>query len=417
MMTRLIKAAIVTVVIVMAAQASHVVRAAAGDKGELAGKWTLNTTFSQIPSELGFGMDVLGPGAADDRGETGGGGGRRGGGGGGGSTAAYVPRKESEGEALNVKQLTDEVRTPSRHIVIEQTDTLVSITDEKGRTRRFHPDGRNEFQPLEASPVATTAKWENGALVVHYKVEQDREVKYTYARKQSPSMLVVAVQFVEHNGRGVITLAYAPTSPNEPPPAPPAAAAGSPGAAYPASNLRGAVNAYDPSGRPTLPPTGAAPPPGSMPAVEGMPSEGIGAMKPDAELKGLTKLGVVVEGLDSQAAACGLKQETVEAAMAKSLTDAGLKVSRNGDEDTYLYVNVMTASMATGFCVSRYDATVYTHTTAKMTYGTAPVLVEVSLLRKGGVTGGSTSQHGPAVSTALKQYVDGFAKRIADANK
>lgn len=412
MMTRWIKAAILMAAVVVAAQAGHVVRAAAGDKPDLAGKWTLSTTFSQIPTELGFGMDVVPPGTAGDD-DTGGGGGR-GGSRSSGRTAGYVPRNESEGEALNVKQLTDEVRTPSRHLTIEQTDALVSITDEKGRTRRFHPDGRDEFQPLEAMPVATTAKWENGALVVHYKVEQGREVKYVYSRRLSPSMLVVQVQFVERNGRDYITLAYAPTSPNEPPPAP-SAPAGGLEAGRPTSNLRGALSGYDP-GRPALPPP-AAVPPGSMPAVEGMPSEGIGAMKPDMELKGLTKLGVVVEGLDSQAAACGLKQEAIEAAMAKSLTDVGLKVSRNGDEDTYLYVNIMTASMATGFCVSRYDATVYTHTTAKLTYGAAPVLVEVSLLRKGGVTGGSTSQHGPAVSAALKQYADGFAKRIADANK
>jgi hypothetical protein len=40
-------------------------------------------------------------------------------------------------------------------------------------------------------------------------------------------------------------------------------------------------------------------------------------------------LGVVVEDLSPQAAACGLNQGTIETAVMKSLSDAGLKVLRN----------------------------------------------------------------------------------------
>src|SRR5665648_906763 len=73
-----------------------------------------------------------------------------------------------------------------------------------------------------------------------------------------------------------------------------------------------------------------------------------------------------------QAAACGLKQDTLEAAVAKRLSDAGFRVQRNSDEDTYVYVNVMTASLSTGLCVSRYDAFLYTHTTATLSYQETP---------------------------------------------
>ena len=37
-------------------------------------------------------------------------------------------------------------------------------------------------------------------------------------------------------------------------------------------------------------------------------------------LKGLTRLGIVVEGLGGSAASCGLKQETPESALARQLT-------------------------------------------------------------------------------------------------
>ena len=138
---------------------------------------------------------------------------------------------------------------------------------------------------------------------------------------------------------------------------------------------------------------------------------------PDAELKGLTKLGVVVEGLGSESSACGLSQDKIEAAVSKSLSDAGLTVLRNSDEDTYVYVNVNTVHLSTGFCVSRYDAFLYTHTMAKLSYQNTAVLVQVSLLHDGGIAGGDPAAHTDGVLQGVKQYVDQMAKRIANANK
>ena len=72
--------------------------------------------------------------------------------------------------------------------------------------------------------------------------------------------------------------------------------------------------------------------------------------------------------------------EPEKAAASKRLTDAGFQVQKNSDEDSYVYVNIITTSPSLGFCVSRYDVFVYTHTTATLSYQTAPVLVQVSLL-------------------------------------
>ena len=139
--------------------------------------------------------------------------------------------------------------------------------------------------------------------------------------------------------------------------------------------------------------------------------------QPDAELKGLTKLGIVVEELSPQAAACGLNQGTLETTLSKRLADAGFRVLRNTDEDTYLYINVITSSVSTGLCVSRYDAFLYTHATAKLSYHDSPVLVQVLLLHKGGMAGGASAAHAAAVLGGLQEYVDQFLTRIRDANK
>jgi hypothetical protein len=125
---------------------------------------------------------------------------------------------------------------------------------------------------------------------------------------------------------------------------------------------------------------------------------------------------VVVEGLGSESSACGLKQGAIETAVSKSLSDAGLKVLQNSDEDSYVYVNVNTVHLSTGFCVSRYDAFLYTHTMAKLSYQNAALLVQVSLLHDGGIAGGAPAAHTEGVLRGVKEYVDQMAKRIGSAN-
>jgi hypothetical protein len=156
---------------------------------------------------------------------------------------------------------------------------------------------------------------------------------------------------------------------------------------------------------PAAPPATAAPPP---PAV---------AQGADAELKGLVNIGIVVEDLGRQAVSCGLKQDAIEAAVTKSLTDAGLKVRRNSDEDTYIYVDILTSSLSTGGCVSRYDVFLYSHTTATLSYQRTPALVQVSLLHKGGIAGGAPAAHAEGVVKSVLEYVDQFSARIRNAAK
>jgi hypothetical protein len=68
-------------------------------------------------------------------------------------------------------------------------------------------------------------------------------------------------------------------------------------------------------------------------------------------------------------------------------------------------------------CVSHYDAFLYTHTTATLSYQTRPVLVQVSLLHRAGMAGGTPTLHAEAMMRDLKQYVDQFAARIRAANR
>jgi hypothetical protein len=349
------------------------------DAPGLAGRWSLNFQLSQFPREIGFGADWM-TGAASGQSSTGGGARGRGSSGGGGVNT-WMARPESAEDARRLEILTAEVRNPAVRLTIVESSAAVTITDDQDRSRTFHPDGREEVLRLGDVPVVTTAKWEGGRLVVLYKAAEGRELRCTYsiAATANPPQLVMDVEFIERGGHDKVSRIYDRAR------------------AIESSPAAGAVAS----------PQGAAAAP-QPPAV---------AKGPDAELKGLVNLGVVVEDLGSQAIACGLKQDTIETTVTKSLTDAGLRVRRNSDEDTYVYVDILTSSLSTGLCVSRYDVSLYSHTTATLSYQHTPALVQVSLLHKGGIAGGAPVPHAEGVLRGVKESVDQFAARIRDAAK
>ena len=324
------------------------------------GRWTLNRGLSQFPREIGFNAGFLSPGVGN---------------------RAFTPPRESQEDAARIQQLTADVRNPSAHLTIFETPSTVIVTDDNGKMRTFHLNGRQEQIQLDSVPVDVIATREAGRLIVVYKVESGRELRYTYSRVGSPAQLVVDVQFVERGGGDQVKRVYEPASATD-----------------------------------TLAPVTPAPSAATATPSSGVPAQTFN-QQPGAEFKGLTTLGLVLEDLSPQAAACGLSQGTIETAVSKRLTDAGFRVIRNSDEDTYVYVNIITTTPSAGLCVSRYDVFVYTHTTARLSYQPTPVLVQVSLLHRGGLTGGAPAAHADGVLRGVQEYVDQFATRIRDANK
>jgi len=359
--------------------------ASAQEPSTLAGRWILNRELSQFPREVGFSADWMATGSAGDSTP----GGSQGGAPGGGGRASFPVSRISREDSMRNALLTTEAREPAAVLAITETATEVGITPDKGVARTFHPTGREEALQLgEVTAIAASTR-EAGRLVVRYKVNQGQELRYTYSRVASPPQLVVEVQFLERGKGEIIKRVYEPERPAEAPVA----------AATPAQAA--------------LPAATPAPRPAGVPASAAQDYD----RQPDAQFKGLTTLGVVIEGLGSQASACGLRQEAIESAVVKQLSGAGLKVALNADEDTYVYVNVIAATAANGLCLSRYDAFLYTHTIAGLSYHPMPVLVDVSLMHKGGLAAGAPAAHAESVMRGLQDYVGQFTKRISDANK
>jgi hypothetical protein len=365
------------------------------------GRWNLNRHLSQFPQGIGFGMDVIrGAGipkegsaaaAADDSGFSS-----------GRVAPGYLETPESEEEAQRQALLVGAVRNPAVRFAIEETTVGIVVKDDRGVSFVLHPTGREETIYIDRIPVPTIARWDGPRLEVRYKVQRYRELRYVYSRSEAPARLTVQVEFIERGGRDVVTRVYDPLAPGEAlVQAAPRPALGAASALPPAP--AGMVRAWD--GRPA---SGDAP---------GAPPAPVTQNGPDPELRGLATVGLVVEDVGSQAAACGLSQEAIDAVAAKSLGNAGVTVRRNGDEDTYLYVRIVTITPSAGQCVSKTDAYLFSHTMATLSHQSNPVLVQVLLLKEGGLTGSTTAVHAATIQQAVTRYVDSMAARIRNANK
>jgi hypothetical protein len=347
----------------------------------LAGAWTLNRSLSEMPPEIGFDVDWISKSSRADpnAGSNGAGRGRGSGGGGNRGPAGSFPiSRESYEDARRVQLVTAEARNPPMRLMVVDTTAEVTITDGLGQSRIVHPNAKEASIEIQGVSIGVTAKRDGDRLVLVYRVEQGREVRYTYSYSASPSQLIVEVQFLDHGAGDKARRVYEPAVETEPLTSPAGA------------TMRGSTGAQ---------------------AAETFDA------RPGAELRGLKSLGILIEDLSAPAVACGLSHAAIEAALSKRLTDGGFAVRKNSDEDTYVYVNVMTTTLSDGTCVSRYDAFLYTHATAKLSYHDQPVLVQVSLMHRGGLGASAPTGHAAAVARGLESYVDLFVTQIHDANK
>jgi hypothetical protein len=107
----------------------------------------------------------------------------------------------------------------------------------------------------------------------------------------------------------------------------------------------------------------------------------------------------------------------LEQALTRMLTAGGLKEVPHKSEDTYIDVRVETLNVQAGVCVSRFDTTVFTTTTARLSYQSQPVPVHVSLLHAAGLSGGGVTGHSANVLRSIQQKVEEFTSRIRAASR
>jgi hypothetical protein len=368
--------------------------AAGQSASPLAGVWSLNRGLSEFPKEIGF--NLPGAAAAADDGATpgsrGGGGGRRGSGNGSSrsSGSPFFGRPESYDDSRRIQLLIADLRNPPQRLMIVDAPAAITITNELGQPRTLHPTGREESLEIQGVPFTATTTREGDRVVVVYHVAQGRDVRYTLSAAANPLRLLVEAQLIDGGKAGdKLTRVY---------------------------NLGVAAEA---PAQASAPPTQAPAAPAQAPAGQPASGQAPGGFdqRPGAEFKGLKTVGILVEDFGQEAKACGLNQDVIQDALSRRLSAGGLTVRKNSDDDTYVYVNVITTITPNVGCVSRYDAFLYTHATARLAYHEQPVLVQVSLIHRGGIGASTTTGHAAAVSRGLEGYIDIFLTQIRDANK
>jgi hypothetical protein len=142
------------------------------ERHTLAGAWTLNNDLSdqagggdqrdQVDGERGR----RGNGG---RGGPGGGGGRRGGGGFGGGRGGGRSGGMGRGAGMNpedMARMRDAMRdltSPSNHLTIVETESMIVITSADGHTTRLSPDGKKIKD--DNTGIERKTKWDGGKLV------------------------------------------------------------------------------------------------------------------------------------------------------------------------------------------------------------------------------------------------------------
>jgi hypothetical protein len=193
--TSLFAAAIVAMPPVLQAQSTSA-KTPVSASPSFSGGWTLNKDLSdQPPAATSTPPDTQGRSGG---GRGGGFGGRRGGGGfgggrGGGSVGGGSGNATANSaDAARVREVMRDLTNPPAHWVITQTDTLIIMTDQDGRTLRLSPD--NKKIKNDDTKTERQTKWDGGKLVSEITGLPTGKITETYSVDQELRQLRLATQ-------------------------------------------------------------------------------------------------------------------------------------------------------------------------------------------------------------------------------
>jgi len=186
-------------------------RAQAPVKSGLTGAWTLNNDLSDQPSERGDrgargepgergrrGVGGRGPGGMGRGGF--GGGGRMGGRGGAGGRGGMNPE-----DMARMRDALRDITDASEHLTITETESMVVITSQDGRTTRLSPDGKKIKD--DSTKIERKTKWDGSRLVSEISGAGPGKITQTFAVDPDSHQLKITVQ-MEGGGRQPRTIAH-----------------------------------------------------------------------------------------------------------------------------------------------------------------------------------------------------------------
>jgi hypothetical protein len=109
-----------------------------------------------------------------------------------------APNEEQKKRMQEMRALME----PPEQLTISEEGTAVSITDDKGRIRRYATDGKKEKQKTDTGAVETRARWKDDGLEVETDMGNGVKVTETYVHWVQDKQLVVTVLIESGRSRG-----------------------------------------------------------------------------------------------------------------------------------------------------------------------------------------------------------------------
>jgi hypothetical protein len=175
------------------------------DHAAITGAWTYNADLSDKPPARSDGEDGSTGGQRRSGGNSGGmggmgRGGRRGGMGRGGSGAAPSDPEQR----ARMRDAMHDIMTAPAHLTVTQTDTMVLITSEDGRTTRLSPDGSKIKD--DSTHIERKTKWDGAKLVSEINGLGGGTIMETYDVDAEQHQLHVTLQTEGGHGRKPMTM-------------------------------------------------------------------------------------------------------------------------------------------------------------------------------------------------------------------
>ena len=181
-------------------------RAQAPEKTGLAGLWIRNHELSDPPQARGDRPDR---GERGDRGGFGRGGRRGGGFGGGGFGGGGRGGGGRMGDPQEMARMRDALRDimqPGERLTITQTESLIVMTDENGRTTRLAADGKKVKD--ENTHIERKTRWENAKLISEISGAGPGKITQTFALDPESKQLRIAIQTERDKQKRTVTQVY-----------------------------------------------------------------------------------------------------------------------------------------------------------------------------------------------------------------
>ena len=169
-------------------------RAQAPDRASLAGVWTKTQELSDPLPTRGERGEARGrgPEGHGGRGGRGGFGGGFGGGGFGRGGTGGRPAMPNPEETERLREALRTIMQPGDRLTITQTDSMVVVTDQDGRTTRLSPDGKKIKD--ENTHIERKTRWEAGKLISEISGARPGKITQTFSVDPETRQMRIVVQ-------------------------------------------------------------------------------------------------------------------------------------------------------------------------------------------------------------------------------